>query len=282
MNLNRKKPSFSNWRALTRHNCKLGLKRILRGYGIERSVELPLCADIIEPLLMTEKSLLDIGSGESIWPTFVAAKYGVRVTCIDPHEAILRQHEYETRLRLQKPMKVIADDFLLYDFFGKQFDYISIISVLEHVKDQGDTLMVKKAASLLKPGGFLLISVPFNEGGFREFWLRFQTYTEKEDTSGQYFYQRHYDTQSGLERLVRPSGLSLGQKIFFGEKSRRVAEFLFCGPRWRRLMKAFYLWSAPYAGRILLEILADPPSVSGLQNYTVNGCLLLLTKAKEV
>ena len=277
----RKTPSFPNWSALTQHNFKLGLKRFLRGYGIERSFELPLCADVLELLIRPEVTLLDIGSGESIWPSYVAAKYGISVTCIDSYDSVLRQYEYGATLSLQKPMEVIIDDFVLHDFKGQQFDYISIVSVLEHVKDNGDTLMIKKAASLLKSGGYLLITVPYNEGGFREFWLKFQTYAEHKDAGGQYFYQRHYDMRSALERLVMPSGLNLCQKIFFGEKGLRIAEFLFCGPKWRRWMKAFYLWSSPYMGRILLEILADPPSVPGLQNYTVNGCFLLLTKGKQ-
>lgn len=175
-------------------------------------------------------------------------------------------------------MKIIQNDFLSHDFKTDWFDVITAISVLEHVDHGGDTLMLKKGYSLLKPGGRMIITLPFNENYPRDFYLSMGAYSQTRSDTGRFFYQRHYDKHALQDRILCRTQFQLEMQLFFGEPGYRLAEFLYCGPVWRKWIKAFYLWASPWIGRYLLEILKEPPSVKGLGNFTVNGCFLILRK----
>jgi SAM-dependent methyltransferase len=53
---------------------------------------------------------------------------------------------------------VLRDDFLAHDFGDKRFDAVTFWAVLEHLLEPKRFL--KKAASILKPGGFCFVLVP--------------------------------------------------------------------------------------------------------------------------
>ena len=64
---------------------------------------------------------------------------------------------------LKEKLALVTQNFITADIPGK-FDCIVACEVLEHISDE--TVFMRKAASMLKPGGQLIISVPARE----KFW----------------------------------------------------------------------------------------------------------------
>ena len=98
-------------------------------------------------------SVLDVGSGYSPWPSLLT-KCGYIVTAIDPMEgywggSIFNRHFYIVKDDITKPK------------LSKKFDLITCISTLEHIPNHQDAM--RGMFSLLKPGGHLVLTFPYNE-----------------------------------------------------------------------------------------------------------------------
>ncbi len=98
-------------------------------------------------------TVLDVGSGYSPWPSLLS-KCGYIVTAIDPMEGywggpIFNRHFY------------IINDDITKSKLSKTFDLITCISTLEHIPNHQDA--VRGMFSLLKPGGHLVLTFPYNE-----------------------------------------------------------------------------------------------------------------------
>jgi 2-polyprenyl-3-methyl-5-hydroxy-6-metoxy-1,4-benzoquinol methylase len=88
---------------------------------------------------------------------------------------------------------------------SRRFDVVTLINVLEHLRDPAETLMNIRT-QLIKPGGLLVIDVPneFND---------FQTIADAEYSLGQWwvFPPSHinYFSTSSLKRLLNPCGYNV-------------------------------------------------------------------------
>jgi tetratricopeptide (TPR) repeat protein/SAM-dependent methyltransferase len=99
-------------------------------------------------------TFLDVGVGNGALAG-VAGDYGYRVAGIDVH---LAYAEAVRRLGVE----FLLGDVGTYDFGDRRFDVIALGDVIEHVPDPRQAL--RKAASLLKPGGLIWLSTPNYEG----------------------------------------------------------------------------------------------------------------------
>ena len=104
--------------------------------------------------------LLDVGTGPSILPSFLASYYNVSVICGDIYATTLTYQ----RLSFQK---VELDNFIgisldaqALPFRDSSFDRVVSISVIEHV--QNDTAAITEMVRVLKPDGILVLSFPFS------------------------------------------------------------------------------------------------------------------------
>jgi len=97
--------------------------------------------------------VLDVGSGGSSWPHLMA-NCGFQVTAID------KIKEYWKGGFFNRHYYVINDD-ITRPKITKQFDLITCISVLEHIPNHKDA--VSGMFRLLKPGGHLVLTFPYNE-----------------------------------------------------------------------------------------------------------------------
>jgi len=113
-----------------------------------------IIASVLEDLLGARKDLriLDIGCGTGGMLPLLGA-YG-RVTGIDPAEAAIRY----SKQRYASMAELLQVDFPREIPPGRGYDLITLFDVLEHLDDDGRAL--EAASSLLRPGGWLLITVP--------------------------------------------------------------------------------------------------------------------------
>lgn len=264
-------------RQLHRHNGKLGLHRVLKSMGYERSAELPYVVGLLQDRLDRPLDLLDIGTGDSVLPSFLLARTNWNIWCVDKYSWVRKQSQYASRVAPEKAgnLHVVERDFL--DFQpGSLFDVISCISVIEHFEGDLDSRAMAKAATLLRPGGLLILTTPVNEGHAKNFFRAGKVYGAR--SQGGTFYQRHYDAASLRSRLIAPSGLTEAHRIYFGEFGFPFGErFLF--PRLaKNPFKLFYKWLAPYFAERFLSYSDTPIGKAGMPVDTASGVILVLRK----
>jgi len=116
----------------------------------ERALEYSFALNWLARLCPAE--VLDVGTGRSAWPSIIASG-GFRVTAID------RVRGYWQGGFLNRHYRVVNDD-ITNPKITRQFDLITCISVLEHIPDHERA--VCEMFKLLKPGGHLVLTVPYN------------------------------------------------------------------------------------------------------------------------
>ncbi len=124
----------------------------------ERIVEIPL---VIQNITSPQSNILDVGCNESLL-TLHLASLGHKVTALDlngygfPHPNI----------------QVIKGDICQITLPEKSYDYIIFLSVIEHVGlgaygekafETGDKAALLASAKFLKPGGKIILSMPFGQ-----------------------------------------------------------------------------------------------------------------------
>jgi SAM-dependent methyltransferase len=99
---------------------------------------------------------------------------------------------------------------------GPSFDYITSISVVEHIPD--DTAAIAKMWQLLNKGGRLGISVPVAASGFDQY-RDFDEYgLLGAEADGTVFFQRFYDERSLRDRIFLVTGMPDSFSLY-GERS---------------------------------------------------------------
>ena len=264
---------------LIKHNTRLGIKRVLKSLSYERAAELTYIYELINSRFKNDPlRILDVGTGDSILPSFLMKEGNVEITCLDRFNWVDVQNQY-ARTSVDEDQlskhKVVKSD--LFEFNPVSlFDIITCISVIEHFPGDSDSKAMKHMASLLKPGGILIITTPVNEGYAKEFYRNEKVYGEYED--GGTFYQRHYDVRGIDKRLIKPSGLREEERIYFGEYGYPFGQkFLF--PQLRKNpFKILYKWASPLFARKYLTYSDSPVSNSTMSVDTASGIILVLTK----
>lgn len=104
------------------------------------------------------RTVLDIGTGLTPWPALLRA-CGFVVTALDQVE------DYWHRRIVNRHFHVVGDD-VLAPSTKQRFDFITCISVLEHIPDHA--LAVCNMLGMLEPGGHLMLSFPYSHGRYVE------------------------------------------------------------------------------------------------------------------
>lgn len=136
---------------------------------------------------------LDVGSARSVWPYWLAAnRYDV--TIVEPGDNSWRASSCD-----RMKMKIAQDD--ITDFkpeFEGQFDFITALSVVEHISD--DTLAVLNMAKYLKRGGVLFLSTDFYDR-YIEYPDANRTIVRDKETHTD---SRIYDKENLFGRIIEP------------------------------------------------------------------------------
>ena len=157
--------------------------------------------------------LLDIGSPKLL-SIFLASQTSAPVYATDlDDERIFTRWKRLAAIRKLGNYVVEYQDARKLTYPDQTFDLLYSISVFEHIPDDGDILALRECQRVLKPGGVLVVEVPYRR--------REETVYAKYDSKGlpleqPAFYERHYDSQL-LEKRLQVPGLRLEQRLILGE-----------------------------------------------------------------
>src|SRR5262249_18633590 len=85
------------------------------------------------------------------------------------------------------------------------FDAAFSVSVLEHIPDDGDSIALRELVRVVRPGGRVIVTVPYDRR-YRETFVDGPVYERAPVASEQVFFERHYDAETMMARLL-PSDL---------------------------------------------------------------------------
>lgn len=92
------------------------------------------------------------------------------------------------------------------NFSDAEFDVVYSMSVIEHVEgDDGDVRAIREMQRVLKPGGLLVLSVPFGARYVEQDRIGFSGAGETHDHTA-YFFQRIYDAEAIRKRILENVG----------------------------------------------------------------------------
>src|SRR5712691_10903047 len=120
-----------------RFNWWFGLRNVVKGLDYVRCLEYPLVSQHLN--LTDGGQLLDVGSGHSIFPLFLAANASVKVVALDHSGSVRWQLEMGRRLMRKgllghNRFEVVIGDARAVCFPDDHFDHITSISAIEHIE----------------------------------------------------------------------------------------------------------------------------------------------------
>lgn len=165
--------------------------------------------------IQPNKLLLDIGSGFSCFPSFVARYKGIDVICMDLNaEAIKQSKEISKKMpEVGYRMQYIIADAEYLPFRDTSIPQICSVSVLEHVTD--DRRCSAEIGRVLSSGGICCMT------------LRYSCVTKKHRYQDDGSFERFYTDNTIKTRILAPSHLEL--------KHFRLIEKQFASIIFRRL-----------------------------------------------
>lgn len=194
----------------------LGVGKLIPKMSLSRYVEYPLVYECLD--LQEGQSVLDIGTGYSIFPLYLAATHGCKVHITDNEEYLQDVMRFQSaklrKLRLESGVHVTVEkqDARHLSYSDDSFERITCISVIEHILGTGDSSAMGEIGRVLKPGGRAVITVPYA-----------QEYAERESSPWVNYFERSYDVDALKRRLIRPSGLIEVTRVYFGERPNSLS-----------------------------------------------------------
>lgn len=105
------------------------------------------------------------------------------------------------------------------------FDGAYSVSVLEHIPDEGDSVAIKEMVRVVRPGGRIVVTVPYGVN-YREDWVNRHVYERQREGDRAVFYQRHYNEEALRKRLLEPSGAKVVDIEIWRERGLPVEDLL--------------------------------------------------------
>jgi SAM-dependent methyltransferase len=191
------------WGGLYGLSVRLGARSLLR-HGLSRDAAIRLAIPL-DPSRYLElpwaQTALGARAGERVLdlasPKLLAValtRRGVDVVSVDSLPS-----EVELWRRLAPEACFEVADGRALPFADASFDHAYSISVVEHIPDEGDAQALQELARVVRPGGRILLTVPYAET-YREDWRDTPVYGDGVE-GGRYFFERWYDP-ARLARLV--------------------------------------------------------------------------------
>lgn len=211
-----------------RHDARAAAKKLLL------PVEYVRCAETRHVLRHLDvrpgHAVLDIGSPKLL-ALFLSARLEATVAATDLVDYFVAEYAFLSRRVLRLPPARFlpeTQDARALAYADASFDRAYSISALEHIPGDGDMTALGEIARVLKPGGILCLTVPWNDGGYREVY---KTPGDPDaywtpDGPGPVFYQREYDATTLEQRLLGRRDLEPVSVSFWGERRVPIESWL--------------------------------------------------------
>jgi len=170
--------------------------------------------------------LLDMGCGDGPVPLYLAAVSGLRVSALDlDSSAVAWQRRMAHRLGAEvRDFNAIRGDSRALPMADESVDLVLNLSSIEHIPGEGDREAAAELGRVLAPGGRAVATMPWSP-----------ELTESVGTAFTNSFERRYDDEALVQRLVAPSGLIEVGRVYFGEPGRRFSRAWYALPRLIRL-----------------------------------------------
>lgn len=205
----------------------LGLKRLALPVSYWRSAEF---AYVLRQLTQPAGALiLDVGSPKDLAAMLARQRrYEVVATDILPEAvALSRRYARAQGLDGRGPGRVHSEvqDGRALRYPDGSFDAAYSVSVLEHIPDEGDAAAMSELIRVVRPGGVVVVTVPFDRR-YRETFVHGPVYERKPVASEPIFFERHYDQEALTTRLLGSAATQVAELSFWGEGLVRMETLL--------------------------------------------------------
>ena len=197
----------------------LGLKRLILPASYWRSVEFRYVWNKL--VAKGAQRIFDLGSPKDL-SSFLARRAGLGVVATDILDSAIEISErYATAQGISGtgPGKVRSEtqDGRALTYPDASFDAAFSVSVIEHIPDRGDSQAIKELVRIVKPGGLIVVTVPYDTS-YRETFVDGDVYERTAGDGQPIFFERHYDEATLRERLVSVPGTELVDLELWGER----------------------------------------------------------------
>jgi SAM-dependent methyltransferase len=205
----------------------LGLKRLILPVSYWRAAEFAyVWQQLTQP---AGARILDVGSPKDL-AAMLARQRGYEVVATDIlPEAIVLSHRYAIAQGLdgKGPYRVHSEvqDGRALTYADRSFDAAYCVSVLEHIPDNGDSRAIRELVRVVRPGGVIVVTVPFDRG-YRETFVKGPVYERHPIRSEPVFFERHYDREALATRLFVSEAAEVVECKFWGEGLVRMESML--------------------------------------------------------
>ena len=209
----------------------LGLKRLALPVSYWRSREF---AYVWRQLVCPPGArILDVGSPKDLAAMLARHRgYHVVATDILPYAVALSERYARAQgldglgtKRTSGDVRSEVQDGRRLSYRDASFDAAYSVSVLEHIPDGGDTVAIRELLRVVRPGGVVVVTVPFDRR-YRETFVHGQVYERKAAGTEPVFYERHYDRQALAERLMSTELADVVDLSYWGEGAVRMEGIL--------------------------------------------------------
>lgn len=152
----------------------------------------------LSQLGISNKKILDIGCSFGIY-TFELAKRARIVTGIDINREIIELAKRIREVLAVENVHFENADLLESDFPSEEFDIVTMIEVLEHIKR--DLEAIQKIQGILKEDGMLVISVPYTKEAVEYVTPQPSLTIGKKEVRMGFLGENHFRSGYNLERL---------------------------------------------------------------------------------
>ena len=178
---------------------------------------------------MSGGRLLDVGSPKDLACTLAVEKR-FEVVSTD-----IRPEEVESVSRNARALGILGsgpgrisgqvEDARHLSFPDRSFDAAFSVSVIEHIPGLGDSEAVRELYRVVKPGGLIVITVPFDRA-YRETFVDGPVYERDQIGREKLFFERHYDHATLEQRITAASPAQLISREIWGEGTVRGERIL--------------------------------------------------------